>query len=357
MCQAFSEMGIEVILAIPESTAEDKNQVSYISGQIGCNPGFQTKTFKRFTFAGRFQMLGNYFGAKSLLSKINADLCFVRDPLLLKLAFDANYPILFEVHHADFHHRNKFLSKRWEKYVIKVLNDDHVRKVITISNALMEFWQKKGIPESKILVAHDGFCSHLFKGKKGKIDARVMLGLPKHQKIVVYVGSLYENRGIERIISLAKIFTETLFIVLGGLEEQRQYYFDLSKKVNVNNILWKGFLPHSEIPDYLQAADALLLLFTWHVPTIRFCSPLKVFEYMAAGRPIVGEAYPTITEVLQNNHTAYLANPEDFEDLCENLKVALSDDVSDVGRLARDTAFELYTWENRARSIIDSIYG
>jgi len=358
MCQAFSELGIEVILAIPESTDKDVNYIDYISQQIGCNPSFQILTFRRFTFASRFQMLGNYFGAKSLVRKINPDLCFVRDPLLLKVAFEAHYPILFEVHNSNFHDRNEFLRKRWENYVIKISKNNQLKKFITISNALAEFWKNKGVPESKIHVAHDGFSSHLFKVENGKINARKLLSLPQHQKIVVYVGSLYENRGIERIISLAKEFSKTLFIVIGGNEGQRQYYSDLSQKANVNNVMWKGFLPHSDVPKYLQAADVLLMLFTWEVPTIKFCSPLKIFEYMAAGRPIVGEAYPTITEVVKHNQTAYLAKPDDFEDLCENLKIALNDDgTSQMGEIARAKAFELYTWENRAKRIISSVNG
>lgn len=358
MCQAFSDLGIEVTLAIPSPTDEGRNSIDFISQQIGRNPGFQIRTYERFTFAGRFQMLGNYFGAKSLLRDIKTDLCFVRDPLLLKISFETQNPILFEVHNAKFHDRNKYLNQRWENYVIKISKDCQLRKIITISSSLKEFWKNRGIPENKLFVAHDGFSSRLFKERKEKIETRIMLGLPEHEKIVVYVGSLYENRGIERIISLAKRFPNTLFIAIGGLEEQRQYYFDLSIKADVRNILWKGFLPHSDVPNYLQASDVLLMLFTWDVPTIKFCSPLKVFEYMAAGRPIVGEAYPTITEVLKHNLTAYLANPDDFEDLCENLKIALTNSGnSDMGRLARKKAFELYTWETRARRIVDSAEG
>ena len=358
MCQAFTKLGIEVLLAMPESLDEDRDPLDIISQQIGRKPDYQTKTFKKLTIAGRFQMLGNYFGAKSLLRAQNPDLCFVRDPLLLKVAVESHYPILFEVHHANFHDQNKFLSKRWENYVIKISKNFQIKKFITISKALAEFWEKKGVPESKIYVAHDGFSSHLFKDEKGIMDARELLNLPKHKKIVVYVGSLYENRGIGRIISLAKIFPNLLFIVIGGHEEQRQYYYDLSQKANVENIIWKGFLQHSDVPPYLQAADVLLMLFTWEVPTISFCSPLKVFEYMAAGRPIVGEAFPTILEILDHNQTAFLANPDDFEDLVENLKLAISDHgTSKMGKIARVTAFELYTWENRAKKIISSING
>jgi glycosyltransferase involved in cell wall biosynthesis len=265
---------------------------------------------------------------------------------------------VFEVHNADFHYRNKFLSKRWENYAVRISRKNQVIRIITISGALKEFWCNKGIPKTKLLAAHDGFSSRLFKEENGTKETRALLGLPENKKIVSYVGSLYPNRGIERIISLAQKFPEVLFLVIGGLDEQKQYYQDLSNQSNIKNILWKGYLPHSVVPNYLLAANVLLLLFTWDVPTIRSCSPLKVFEYMAAGKPIVGEAFPTITEVLEHNLTAYLAKPDDFDDLCKNLKIALSNNESSImGLLAREDAFLNYTWENRAKKILTSIDG
>jgi len=303
-------------------------------------------------------MLGNYFGARALLRKTETDLSFIRDPLLLKTAMDSKCRLVFEVHNSSFHYSNMLLNKMWENYVIRMSMKNNIVKFVTISEALAQFWRDKGVPNNKILVAHDGFSPHLFSKERQKIEARALLGLPKHQKIVVYAGSLYADRNVERIISLANCFPRVLFVVVGGSKEQSNYYSDLSDKADVKNLLWKGFVPHADIPVYLQAADVLLMLFTWKIPTIRFCSPLKVFEYMAAGRIIVGEAFPTITEVLKHNHTAFLTKPDSFEDLCKNLSNALSEvGTSEMARLAREQAFKKYSWENRAKSILNSIDG
>ena len=57
------------------------------------------------------------------------------------------------------------------------------------------------------------------------------------------------------------------------------------------------------------------MIWTDKTNTMNYCSPLKLFEYMAAGRIIVGHDFPTISEVLTNNETALLVPPDSFEAL------------------------------------------
>ena len=231
-------------------------------------------------------------------------------------------------------------------------------KIIVISEALKKVWLAKGVPQKKLLVAHDGFNHYHFIQSKTQNDARETLGLPVDKKIVVYAGSLSKDRGVERIIALAKLFPDTFFVVVGGDENQKNYYKNLAKNTCVNNTLWTGYLPQTDVPAYLYAADVLIFLYTWALPHIKMLSPLKLFEYMAAGRIIVGEAFPTITEVLEHGKTAFLAEPADFASLCENLFQALNNDhAATMAEKARQQAFSKYTWENRAKDILSSIEG
>jgi glycosyltransferase involved in cell wall biosynthesis len=61
----------------------------------------------------------------------------------------------------------------------------------------------------------------------------------------------------------------------------------------------------------------LLALWSKKVPTINYCSPLKIFEYMASGRIMVAHGFPTIKEVIKHNKNGLLARPDDFNDLVE----------------------------------------
>ena len=85
------------------------------------------------------------------------------------------------------------------------------------------------------------------------------------------------------------------------------------------------------------------------------CSPLKVFESMAAGRVIVGHGFPTIREVLTDGQEALLATPDDYQDLERKLGLALSMSYpNSLAERARTLALEKYTWDRRARMLMDA---
>jgi len=99
----------------------------------------------------------------------------------------------------------------------------------------------------------------------------------------------------------------------------------------------------------------LLMIWSRKVRTIHICSPLKMFEYMAAGRVIVGHDFPVIREVLDED-TAYLADPDSPVDLHARLNAALDEPFPSArASRARKKVLKDYTWEQRARSILASV--
>ena len=89
------------------------------------------------------------------------------------------------------------------------------------------------------------------------------------------------------------------------------------------------------------------------LPTINYCSPMKIFEYMAAGRTIIAHDFPTIREVLQDGKDAILCKPGDFDSLKFALEKALTiKNHSTMGKIARDKAFNFYSWDNRVSKLI-----
>ncbi len=355
MCQAFSGCGADVTFVIAAPKTSSADAVSFITDILGERPNFRIATYIKVTLGGRAGVLGNYLALRSVIDRSRADICFMRDPLVLHLAMKSGLPSVFESHNSSLHNRYRLLAKLWETSVLKDVRNPRLLKFIAISHALGNIWHKKGVPDGKILVLHDGFNPRVFGVRRDRLAAREIVHLPAEGKIVVYAGSLGPDRGVERIISLAKCYQEALFLVLGGPENRRNHYAKLSSQEGVRNILWLGHIPHSQVPPYLQAADVLLMLWTWSVPTINVCSPIKVFEYMAAGRPIVGEAFPTIGEILRDGETAYLADPGSYDMLSYKLGQALQEPSTHMVERARDLAFDQYTWDSRARHIIESL--
>jgi glycosyltransferase involved in cell wall biosynthesis len=227
--------------------------------------------------------------------------------------------------------------------------------IITISPFLADSYVAIGVPRERVIVAFDAVDMERFDQEVSKGIARSSLNLPVSAHIAVYAGHLYENWGIESIFALAKRIPEVLFVLVGGWEadvEQRRHE---AEQQGLQNVRMVGFVPNARVPTYLAAADVLLMPYSKDAGTARWISPMKLFEYMAAKRPILASSLPTasICQVLRENQNALLVPPDDVKALAEAL-TALLQDPSLRDRLALQ-AYEdakAYTWDRRAETIL-----
>ena len=113
---------------------------------------------------------------------------------------------------------------------------------------------------------------------------------------------------------------------------------------------------------YLLASDVLVMPYSSGV-TIRdgtkageFTSPLKLFEYMAAGKPIVATGVPSVLEILTPGENSVVTAPDDAEEFIEALGLVLGDSelCARISEGARSDAAE-YTWEKRVEKIIEGV--
>jgi len=115
-----------------------------------------------------------------------------------------------------------------------------------------------------------------------------------------------------------------------------------------------GYVQPPIVPDYLFAADALLLPNSAKAKIAsHYTSPLKLFEYMASRRPIVASDLPALREVLRDGENAVLVEPDDPKALAERIKTVL-DDSGLAKRISEQAYSEVsqYSWEERARRIV-----
>lgn len=353
MCNAFAKTGMEVVLAIPESLNRNNKPHDVAEKQLHEKLQFKVVTYRKYVIASRLNMIGSYIGVKRILKTNNADICFVRNPLILRLAVKAGIPTIYETHSKYLHEGSSLLDRIWKNKLRRTAKCDKVLKIVTISQSLYDFWQSNGIEADKLLALHDGFNPGIFNNHMNQEQCRRELDLPQNRKLVVYTGSLSADRGIGRILQMAKRFSDVLFIVVGGTGEQVEYYARSSENEGLENIMWVGHVLHSEIPKYLRAADVLLMLWTSMVKTIDVCSPMKLFEYIASEKIVVGEGFKTIKEVLENGVTALLAEPGMYRELEDKMDRAISNQYdTEIPSRAYKLAVENYSWEKRALSII-----
>ncbi len=230
---------------------------------------------------------------------------------------------------------------------------NRIKGLIVITRKLKRLYQKKGITQEKILVAPDGVDLEEFNIKKSKEECRRKLNLPLDKKIIGYVGQLKTmgiEKGIADLIKAMRTVKHTLCLV--GSQNFDEYK-KLAKGVD---IIFVGQVQHKFIPCYLKSFDVLVMPFPWTEHYAFYMSPLKMFEYMAAQKPIVASDLPSIREILNENN-AILVKPDSPDDLAKGIEQSLKkpDFSAKISRQAYQDV-QGHTWVKRTGSIYKFIF-
>jgi glycosyltransferase involved in cell wall biosynthesis len=172
---------------------------------------------------------------------------------------------------------------------------------------------------------------------------------------VLYAGQLYPWKGVEVLVEAAARIEGCRLVILGGLEGEP----DLERVralVRARGLLgraeMRGTVPQREVSAELRRAAVVAVPFLHTAMTESHTSPLKAFEAMAAGRPLVASDLPSSREFLRHEETALLAAPGDADSLAAAIRRIL-DDAALAERLAR-AAFAAaagFSWDARARRL------
>lgn len=214
-----------------------------------------------------------------------------------------------------------------------------------------ELVRTRPIDPEKLLVAHDGADLNGYEGRSMEAS-RNQLSIDLDEKVVMYTGHLYPSKDVESFVRAAGDFDATCYIVGGYSEDVSR----IKSEIDIpENVTFTGFVPPSKVPIYQTAADVLVATVAEN-PEMDYFSPLKLFEYMAAGKPIVVTRKPDYEEVLTHGVNALFVDPESSEDIANTVRTLLSDAQfrSDLGQRARQDVRQ-YSWENRAKWILENI--
>ena len=143
-------------------------------------------------------------------------------------------------------------------------------------------------------------------------------------------------------------------IFVGGEELEIKEYKNLANRFNVlAQCVFVGYQPRSKAIKYIKAMDVLVI----PSPNVLFyafyASPLKLFEYMASGRPIIASDLPALREIL-NDKNALFFKPDSASELAQAVKMLKSSHTLGY-HLSQQALADVreYTWDNRARRILD----
>jgi len=171
--------------------------------------------------------------------------------------------------------------------------------------------------------------------------------------VIGYVGTFASWHGIEELIEasikVSERFPRVRFLMVGPYFT---YAKELAQKRGVlNAYVFTGPIPYVDVPKYINAADILVAPYNPTKSELRrkygIGSPLKVFEYMACGKPVITTAIEPITQVVHEGKTGILTTPGDSEALSEAIIHLIEKPIfaERLGKAAREEVEERYSWE------------
>jgi len=346
MCQSFTKADCVVCLISPEMSDKEEgvlNNYKYY--------GVSAKFEHLFVPWPQIKGIAYIYGLRSyrLIRAFKPDIVYGRFLFGVFVSALFGIPSIFESH-APIADAGK-ISENIFRLLIKLQT---FKQLIVISGALKQ-WYISQYPEliGKIVVAPDGadelsdICKISFVD-----DTRIQVG---------YIGQLYEGKGLEVIEQIAPKCPWANFHIIGGTEK------DISRwtpRFDSANVMMYGYLPHSEVGIYQASFDVLLAPYQEHVNAYggkgdigKWMSPLKIFEYMAAGKAMLVSDLPVLREVLEHEKTAILCPSIDYEAWKSQLwRLSQSKVIRErLGNNARDRFKELYTWDMRAAGLKEKI--
>jgi glycosyltransferase involved in cell wall biosynthesis len=242
----------------------------------------------------------------------------------------------------------------------KCLNN--AAKIICISQRLKEHLNTKwNIAESKLTVLPIAADVEAFKPNYNSEAVRKSLGLTT-EPVVMWVGGFYPWHDLSLLLKSFALIVQRCpdaKLVLVGDGQTRSSIVDIITKAGLRHaVIMTGAIAHSQVPEMLSIADVAV------VPSAPMTAslggtgtPLKLFEYMAAGKAIVATAHDQATEVIQDGHNGLLVEEGDVHRFAEAILTLLSDPVERMrlGKNARQQASELYSWEGYTKRL-EEIY-
>jgi glycosyltransferase involved in cell wall biosynthesis len=211
-----------------------------------------------------------------------------------------------------------------------------------------------GIPGDKLHCVRNGFEPQRLQALVPTEVAKASLGVAADRKTIVYTGRVNHKKGLHLVIEAAKRLPDLLFILVGSNGDGP--IEALARPVpNVRIVPWQ---PPEAIAQYVFAADVLLIPPSWQ-PLAEFGStvlPLKLFFYLASGRPILAGDTPDVREVLRNGENALLCRPDFLDALVAGI-MRLTNDTELARRLAATALADSgdLTWDARARRIAELV--
>lgn len=349
-CHYISKNGFNLSLIIPDEMGLGKKKYNNEWSFYGLEKNFNIKKI-RTPFTGMLSSILFLLKIACLSFRGKQAIYHVRHIQLAVVVGILGRITIFESHNFKKAQNSKLL---FHLFIFLIKRNKSI-SIISTTHAGAEAYQQCGVPADKIKVLPNGVDVRKFNDIKTPKDIlRSELKIPKYQNVACHAGSLYEGRGIEEVLYAAKKLPDVLFLFVGGPQKRVDYYENYCSEKGVKNVLFVGFIQQDKLHKYILASDFVLMPYTSKTKTKEFMSPMKMFDYLASGRPIIATDFPVISEILDHRENAILVEPDSGRAIYDGIKLLTdSPELSaKIGKNALEEA-EKYTWKIRGKEISD----
>jgi glycosyltransferase involved in cell wall biosynthesis len=349
VCQALMQLGHEIRLFAPHETEAVSPDALMAHYGLRLTPGIEwlpsLKPLKRLDFI---------LHAQSAAQRSKADLVYTWLPQSAVLALWRGHPVLLEMH-ADV---AGLMGTWWLRQFWKVRG---IKRITVTTHALrmaLERSTKLQFPDEAVLILPNGVDLERYENLPTPPEARHQLNL-KEGLTVGFTGHIYPGRGADLLSELARQMPEINFLWVGGTPDLVGFWRNQLSETGILNVTLTGFVENSRLPMYQAAADVLLMPYSRTIEASsgqdigEVINPMKMFEYMAAGRVIVTADLPVIREVLNEKNSVFC--PPGDAGAWKSAINSLLKDESRRNALAREARKDVegYTWKARAQHALD----
>lgn len=346
MCEAFSLLGKNINLIVPNLSCINKSIDNYYDLKS------KIKIYKIGKKIKLMSGLNHFFLPLKIIKKsfeLRPDLIITRNLLICFVLIILKKKHIFEIH-DDLSSGGKILSSLF-KY-LRLLNSPVLSKVIFITKSLKKFIKKEYNYNCKnYLILPD--ATDIKNYKKN-------YNFKKKLKKIGYFGSVYSSRGLQLIIGLSRLDKNNKYYIYGGSKDE----FLEIKKFNSKNLIIHPQISYKDVKRKISEMDILLMPYTNKATfsgntgnIINFMSPMKMFDYLGAGRLIISSEIKVLKEILKNNYNAILIknylNIYSWKKQIDKVNFKNNKYIK-IRKNALKTA-KKYTWEKRASQMITKI--
>ena len=347
MCEAFAAAGHDVRL-IAKRNDEPLARGHDLHTYYGVRPSFAIDRIAR----PKWRHGGEIVFAAGMAARVarygrGADLVYARDLVGAVVAAELGLPVVYEVHGVF---QGDLQRRLWRRMV----RGRRFLGLVAISRAMVGELDAEGLlpTETKIVVAHSPANAISDAAPRAIVASPPRIG---------YVGSLYPGRGVELVVEVAARMPHRVFEIIGGSDDDLERW--RATKLPANVVL-RGFVAPGKLAALYRELDVLLLPYprsgihgpTERRDTARYCSPMKMFEYMASGVAMVASDLPVLQEVIAHEKNALIAAAGDADSWCATIERLIAEPTLRVA-LARQALadLEMYTPQARTAKIFSEL--